>query len=99
VIRSRRSKPRPGRLKGDDLTALRLACFMRDRGRCVVCEKRLHLDPRFDGDPDAYDMAHKRNKRMHGDSLGNVEAQCHRCHMNYHAGEKPCPAKPRSLSA
>ena len=99
MIRSRRKKPRPGRLKGSDLGALRVACFIRDGGRCVRCGKNLLLNPRFDGDPDAYDMAHKRNKAMWGDTLDNVESLCHEDHMKSHnAGGKPCPAKSHSLS-
>lgn len=81
------------RLTGEDLTLLREGCFTRDGGRCVRCDKKLHFHARFDGDPDAYDMAHKRNKRMYGDSLENVEAWCHACHMGYHQGGKPCRSK------
>lgn len=96
-----RKKARPGRLRGYALKALRLACFMRDGGRCVTCRRPMHLEPRFDGDPDAYDMAHKRNKRMHGDTLEQVEAKCHSCHMLIHrygpTMEKPCPPKYRNL--
>jgi len=98
VIRSRRSKSRPGRLKGEALETLRLDCFLRDRGRCVKCGKVIHLFSRFYGDPDAFDMAHKRNKRMWGDSLDNVESECHDCHMKSHnAGGKPCPKKVSAL--
>jgi hypothetical protein len=67
---------------------------MRDKERCVQCGKRLHLNARFDGDPDAYDMAHRRNKAMWGDTLDNVESLCHDCHMKSHnAGGKPVPRK------
>jgi hypothetical protein len=93
MIRSRRTKPRPGRLKGLSLEALRLDCYLRDTGRCVKCDKRVHLFSRFDGDPDAYDMAHRRNKRMWGDNLDNVQAECHACHITGHNGGKPCPKK------
>lgn len=89
-----RKKPRPGRLKGDALIGLRIACFLRDTGRCVNCGKQLHFEARFDGDPDAYDMAHKRNRRMWGDNIDNVESLCHDDHMKSHnAGGKPCPPK------
>ncbi len=90
------------RLKGDDLRALRLACFMLSDGRCTRCGKKLYFTARFAGDPDAYDMSHKRNKRMHGDSLDNVESLCHRDHMLQHSyGKsyiKPVPSK-RGLNA
>jgi 5-methylcytosine-specific restriction endonuclease McrA len=94
MILSRRKKPRPGRIDGKRLAALRLICFARYRGLCMVCGKKLYLNARFDGDPDAYDMAHKRNKRMWGDNLDNVQAECHACHMTGHSGNKPCPPKP-----
>jgi hypothetical protein len=29
-------------------------------------------------------MAHKRNKRMYGDVLSNVETMRHECHMRTH---------------
>jgi 5-methylcytosine-specific restriction endonuclease McrA len=95
MIRSRRTKPRPGRVK--DIEPLRFAIFIRDKGRCVKCGKGLQFEPRFHGDPDAYDMAHKRNKRMWGDTPSNLQAECHECHMEFHSYgpsmEKPCPAK------
>lgn len=81
------------RLTGESLDLLRAGCFTFYGGRCVRCDKKLHFNARFDGDPDAYDMAHKRNKRMYGDSLENVEALCHACHMEYHSGGKPCRSK------
>jgi hypothetical protein len=93
MIRSKRTKPRPGRLQGKALSTLRMECWVRDGGRCVKCYTKLHYEPRYDGDPNAYDMAHKRNRRMYGDSIGNVQAECHSCHMKGHSGEKPCPKK------
>lgn len=47
----------PSRLKGKQLSALRLLCYVRDEGLCMRCGKLLQFEPRFDGDPDAYDIA------------------------------------------
>lgn len=87
-------KPRPGRLTGEDLTALRLACFLRDKGRCSLCGVPLHYVALFAGDPDAYDMAHRRSRGAGGaDELANVHSLCHADHMLEHRGDKPCPSK------
>jgi len=88
-LRARRPTPRTHklvvRLTGLALTALRYECWKRDEHRCQECGKVCHPFPRFDGDPDAYDMAHIRNKRMYGDTLDNVRTLCHKCHMQEHA--------------
>ena len=93
-----RSKPRPGRLKGEALKKLREDCHDRDKGRCQECG-RLTL---FYADPIAdisYHMAHKRNKRMHGDSLEQVRTLCGGCHRASHnAGGKPVPPKDVAIS-
>lgn len=81
------------RLKGKQMDMLRLQCFADYAGRCCKCRKKLHFVARFDGDPDAYDMAHIRNKKMWGDTIGNVRAECHECHIDGHAGNKPVPKK------
>ena len=95
-----RTKPRPGRLKGEDRDALRLACFMRDGGRCVKCGMRLAFAPDSIFQPNAYHMAHVRNKRMWGDTLENVVSKCRDCHLvQEHAGGKPCPPKPKTMEA
>lgn len=90
--------PKPGivRLKGKDLEALRLACFMRDGGCCTKCGQRVILYTREDH-PLKADMAHIRNKRMFGDTLDNVKLMCHREHIEEHTQGKygkPCPPKP-----
>lgn len=89
--------PKPGivRLKGKDVDALRIACFLRDGGRCTKCGKRVYLHAREDH-PLKADMAHIRNKRMFGDTLDNVRLMCHREHMEAHNGGKPCPKKERT---
>lgn len=94
-IKSRRTKPRPGRLAGADMEALRLACWERDKGQCQECGCYTLWRPRWDGDMLAFDMAHIRNKRAHGDHLSNVRVLCHRCHMLEHSGKKPVPAPPK----
>ena len=87
-LRARRPTPRTHklvvRLTGKELEQLRWDCWIRDGGFCRDCEGATYYQARFDGDPDAYDMAHKRNKRMHGDTLSNVVTKCHRCHMREH---------------
>lgn len=78
---------------GADLMGLRDECWERDLGICLTCGKRLYKEPRFDGDPDAYDMAHCGSRRLYGDVITNVRCLCHRCHMLEHAGGKPVPKK------
>ena len=87
-----RSKPRPGRLKGKDLEALRVACYLRDSGMCQECGcETFYMASREHWA--AYHMAHIRGKRMHGDSLENVRVLCGSCHRAEHAGGKPVPKK------
>lgn len=86
--------PKPGivRLKGKDLTALRLACYMRDGGRCTKCAVRVS----FEGDdhrPPMH-MAHIRNKRNYGDVIANVTTRCPDHHLVDMHNPKPCPPKP-----
>ena len=73
------------RLTGKKLLWLRFECYARDRTNCQQCGTKTYWMARFDGDPDAYDMAHRRNKRMHGDTLNNVVTKCHRCLMQEHS--------------
>lgn len=96
-IRSRRTKPRPGRLAGADLEALRLACWQRDH-RCRYCKRSTIFDAPHEH-PDAFHMAHIGAKRRYGDSLENTETNCGDCHRRYHnygpSMKKPVPAKVR----
>jgi 5-methylcytosine-specific restriction endonuclease McrA len=89
-VRKVRAKARPGRLKGKAMTALRIACFERDKGMCQECG-------RFPGWWWG-EMAHIRAKRNNGDTLDNVRWLCSRCHMIEHSygksGVKPVPKKP-----
>ena len=94
-----RSKPRTGRLKEADLQALRAACWLRDKEACQRCGVHvLYFAPHWY--PNAFHMAHKRNKRMWGDTLENVQTECGSCHRQYHAQgpsmQKPCPPKEQS---
>ncbi len=83
------------RLTGKDLDHLRLLRWTLSKGICQQCGRMTLLNPRFDGDPEAYDMAHIRNRRMYGDTLENTMTLCHADHMKSHnAGGKPCPTKP-----
>lgn len=88
--------PKPGivRLKGKDMEALRIACYMRDAGRCVKCRIPVNLKE-GQGYPVMH-MAHVRTKRNNGDYLGNVKTLCGRCHGLEHNGGKPVPAKERT---
>jgi hypothetical protein len=87
--------PKPGivRLEGEDMTALRLARFMLDMGRCQECGIAVYLDfP--DWHPMKMDLAHVVSRGSGGpDTLENTRTNCHRCHMLKHAGNKPCPPK------
>lgn len=92
MIRSRRRKPRPGRLDKKGLETLRLTCFERDGGRCQQCGCFLLYRRRYELDPIAFEMAHLRGKRMWGDSLENVRSLCFTCHKDEHQ-PKACPPK------
>jgi len=88
----RRRNGEPGklgivRLYGAKLRQLREDCWNRAQGICERCFSALYYEPRFDGDPIAYDMAHKKSRGAGGsDVLENVECLCHSCHMKAHAG-------------
>lgn len=97
MIRSRRTKPRPGRLKDEALAKLRIDCYVRDGGRCVKCQTMTYEAPQ---ERDyAYHMSHKRAKRIGLDTLENVETLCGKCHRTFHnygpSMTKPCPPKER----
>ena len=83
-IRKSRSKARPGRMKGEAMTRLRLAAYVRDNGLCSECGKLLGWDNCH--------LAHIKSKRRHGDSLENVRILCIPCHLREHS-PKACPPK------
>lgn len=96
--KKKRSKPRPGRLKGFELQMLRCECSLRDNGVCQRCGRLTSLALPQEH-PSSFHMAHRRNKRMWGDTLENVQTECGDCHRKYHQNgpsmEKPCPPKPK----
>ena len=91
MIRRKRKASRVGklgivRLDAIEMKALRAACWDRDKGICQETGERLYWEPRFPGDPLAYDMAHIRSRGAGGnDTLDNVRALCHSCHMKEHS--------------
>lgn len=92
-VKTRRTKARPGRLKDEEMSALRKAAFERDGGICQYC----FLPCSETG----WDLAHVRGKRMWGDRLDNVRVKHERCHrIIEHAygpsGIKPCKKKERA---
>jgi len=93
-----RSKPRPGRLKGDDLTALRDACFDYHKGICGGGKTDRHGKPLGCGQPCnplAWEMAHIRGKRNFGDKPENVVPKHPICHQVYEHRPKSVPRKQR----
>lgn len=75
------------RLKGEALTDLRYQCWRRDGMKCRNCGIYTYLNARYDGDPQAFDMAHIQSRGAGGsDILANVLTACHACHMAAHAG-------------
>ena len=88
--------PKPGivRLIGKGLAVLRRQCWERDKGICQVCGCPTYWMARFAGDPQAYDMAHIRVRRLGGDVIDNVRTLCHSCHQKSHnCGGSPVPRK------
>jgi hypothetical protein len=85
-IRSRRSKPRRGRLRGKDMSELREAAFQRDGGICQHCF--------LPCGEDTWDLAHVRGKRMWGDRLDNVRIKHKYCHRILEHNPKVVPPKP-----
>jgi hypothetical protein len=85
-------KPNIPRLRGKDLKNLRVLCFMKYGGICQDCGRRVFLDA-DEAAPYKADMAHRRGKRNHGDTLDNTILLCHEDHMRRHNGGKPYPSK------
>lgn len=97
-ICSRRKKPRPGRLDADGMARLRAQVFERDNATCKRCGRRVFYAVLQERD-DSFHLAHRRNKRMWGDTLENTQCECGSCHRTYHRNgpsmEKPVPKKVR----
>lgn len=91
-VRKVRRKPRPGRLKGKELGALKLETFERDGWTCRECRRGVCVDVGLFHPARAH-WAHLRGKRMWGDSLENSRTLCSGCHHAEH-NPKACPTKP-----
>lgn len=90
-VKKVRAKPRPGRVKGADLTARRAERWVIDKGICQGCFRPC--------DPKNWHLAHFRNKRMWGDGIENMRVKHPDCHLVIEhsygpSGQKPCPPKP-----
>lgn len=99
AMKKKRSKPRPGRLRGAAMHALRHEVFLRDGGRCVDCHAGLIEFPESRFLARAYHMSHIVSRARGGrDEASNCVAKCYLCHIvKEHSygpsGVKPCPAK------
>ena len=91
-----RNKPRPGRLKGNDLEALRRECWERDGGSCRRCGRPTEYGLHHYW-PQSFHMSHIKAKRIGGDHINNVETLCGGCHRELHnfgpSMTKPVPPK------
>lgn len=77
------------RLSGKELKQLREQRYELDRGRCRLCGLLAYFEPRFDGDPLGYDLAHIKSRGSGGgDTLENTMTAHHMCHMKLHAKGK-----------
>jgi 5-methylcytosine-specific restriction endonuclease McrA len=98
--KKRPGPPRAGRLKGDDLEALRDATYERDKGVCRSCGTQTIKELPYT-EPNSFHMAHIQAKRRVGDNLANTATECGSCHRDYHnfgpSRTKPCPPKPKSV--
>ncbi len=96
MIRSRRTKPRPGRLDAEGMAALRSMRYEVDNHRCLACGTLVNFYAPPEDDRSMH-LAHKRGKRMWGDSLENTQTECGACHRAYHQNgpsrSKIVPAK------
>jgi 5-methylcytosine-specific restriction endonuclease McrA len=94
--KKRPGPPRAGRLEGEELDALRAACFQRDNFTCTYCNLTVYSDLPHE-DPASAHMAHIQAKRRGGDNLSNVQTECGACHRAYHnfgkSRTKPCKSK------
>ena len=88
--------PKPGivRVKGKKMDALRMFVFLRDKGCCTKCGRRVALT-----EEDAtwrmptMHLAHIRNKRNHGDTPENTRSRCPECHLVGDHNPKSVPPK------
>lgn len=73
------------------MEGLRIACFVRDRGKRTGCGIEVNLE--LGGSRPIMHMAHWRNKRMYGDTLDNVTTRCPKCHLVDMHNPKSVPPK------
>jgi len=94
-LRTKRRKPREGRLRGAELQELRRQCYERDGGKCVECGVQLIYNPAHPLVPNGYHMAHIRARSLGGpDHISNVRSKCSDCHIRVeHSGGKPRQSK------
>lgn len=87
------------RLVGKELSALRIARFLKDDGRCRDCNEIVWLDAP-QGHPRKMDLAHVISRGAGGpDTLENTLTKCAKCHGKEHTEGrlgKPCPKKERT---
>lgn len=82
----------PVRLKGNAMRKFRFEIWMRDGKSCVKCGQEVSFNGKRADIPPMH-LAHKRNKRMHGDTPENCITACPTCHLVGMHNPKPCPPK------
>jgi 5-methylcytosine-specific restriction endonuclease McrA len=91
-VKRYRSRPRKGRLRGEEMSALRKESWEGRGSLCFYCGKPCS---EISGE-----LAHIRGKRMWGDTKENTAPAHKECHRRFHAYgptlEKPCKAKERA---
>lgn len=93
-IRSRRTKPRPGRMTAAELDAERDRLYAKQKGLCITCHT---WHPRHGDDFTRLHLSHKRGKRMWGDEPDNIIGmECYSCHIVERHNPKAVPPKVRS---
>ena len=74
------------------MQVLRQAAWERDRGVCQRCFLQVGSE--------AWQLSHRRGKRMWGDHLENVQVEHEKCHREFHqygpTGLKPVKKKERA---
>lgn len=68
------------RLKGNAMKKFRFEVFMRDNKRCVICGCLVSFSGKDQVLPPMH-LAHRRNKRMWGDTLENCITTCSSSHL------------------
>jgi hypothetical protein len=76
----------------DEKIAIRKAVYLRDKGRCVICEKRVILERGF---RNSMHLSHIKSKGSGADwSMVNLQVLCPECHLKSHNCDgKPVPKK------